>query len=156
MNASVTGRVEDRGARPYAQGTVGVDENGAITTYTVADGDGFFMIGERLCIENALLLDTFNHSRDIYPGQVLRLTQDADVPNVPFFKPPDVSEGFLQIPYQQAIVDMRKAANAGDVARMQRIWFDTLEPMFPVQADADAISALVQAGDISVLRQMFA
>lgn len=156
MEARVDGIVEDRGARPYAEGTVGVDENGAIATYTVADGDGFIMIGERLCIDNARALDMFNHSRDIYPGQVLRLSQDPGVPNVPFLNPPDVSEGFLQIPYQQAIVEMRKAANAGDVDRMRRIWADTLAPMFPVQADVDLISAFMDAGDIDALRQMFA
>jgi len=155
MTAQINGLVEDRGARPYAEGTVGVDENGAVTTYTVAAGDGLIMIGERLCIE-AGGLDMFNHSRDIYPGQVLRLSQDPDVPNVPFIQPPDAPEGFQQIPYQQAIVDIRKAANAGDVDRMRRIWANTLAPMFPVQADADLISALLDAGDITVLRQMFA
>lgn len=155
MSARVDGVVEDRGARPYAEGTVGYDENGAITTYTVAAGDGFIMIGERLCIENPLSLDMFNHSRDIYPGQVLRLSQDSDVPNVPFLQPPDAPEAFQQIPYQQAIVEMRKAANAGDVGTMQRVWADELAPMFPVQADADAISALVEAGDITMLSQMF-
>lgn len=156
MSAQVTGVVEDRGARPYAEGTVGTDENGVITTYTVADGDGFIMIGERLCIENPRALDMFNHSRDIYPGQVLRLSQDPGVPNVPFLDPPDAPEGFQQIPYQQAIVEMRKAANAGDVDEMRRIWAHTLAPMFPVQADVDLISAFLDTGDITVLRQMFA
>lgn len=156
LAASVTGRVEDRGARPYAQGTVGVDDDGTITSYTVADGDGFTAIGERLCIRNPMMLDVLNHSRDIFPGQVLRLTQDPDVPHVPFFNPPDAAEGFPQIPYQQAIVEMRKAANAGDVTTMQTIWFQRLAPMFPVRADVDLISAVVEAGDIAVLRQMFA
>ncbi|GAA1123743.1 hypothetical protein GCM10009651_03420 [Microbacterium natoriense] len=155
MTAQIAGIVEDRGPHPYAEGTVGADESGAITTYTVAPGDGLIMIGERLCIE-AGALDMFNHSRDIYPGQVLRLTQDPNVPNVPFLQPPDAPEGFQQIPYQQAIVDMRKAANAGDVDTMRRIWTKTLAPMFPVQADADLISAFLDAGDITELRQMFA
>jgi len=155
MSAEVNGIVEDRGARPYAEGAVGLDENGAIASYTVAAGDGLMMIGERLCIE-AGALDTFNHSRDIYPGQVLRLSQDPGVPNVPFIQPPDAPEGFQQIPYQQAIVEMRKAADAGNVDEMRRVWTNKLAPLFPVQADAEAISVFLHAGDISVLRQMFA
>ena len=43
------GTLRDRGAREFAQGEVGVDENGTPVTYTVAPGDVEAVVAERLC-----------------------------------------------------------------------------------------------------------
>jgi len=155
MRASVSGDLEDRGARDLAAGTVSLDGNGDIVSYTVAPGDAPDAIGERLCIEIAALLPFLNHVRTIQPGQVLWLRPNPDVPWVDYFNPADAPAGFRQIPYQQAIEAMGAAADAGDVDTMRAIWADTLSEMFTNPADIDVIQQALDAGDPDVLRQMF-
>lgn len=156
MSASLSGDLVDRGARDLAAGTAGVDEGGRIVTYTVAPGDALFAIGERFCIANALTIATLNHTRTIQPGEVLLLHPDGSIPWVPYFNPADAPAGYQQIPYQLAVEAMSTAAHAGDVEAMRAIFADGLSGMFPSQADADLIAQALDAGDLDVLRQMFA
>jgi hypothetical protein len=155
MSADISGELVDQGARDLAAGTVGVDDDGTIVSYTVAAGDVPAVIGERLCIENGLEIPTLNHVRMIHPGQVLRLDADPTVPWVPYFNPADAPGGFQQIPYQQAIEAMGTAADADDIGRMRAIWADDLSGMFTIQADSEVIAQALDAGDLDVLRQMF-
>lgn len=147
------GTLRDRGAREFAQGEVGVDENGTPVTYTVAPGDVEAVVAERLCAYPNL--GSMNHRRDIHPGQVLWLTPNPDTPWVDYYGPHDAPAGFLQIPYQQAIEAAGRAVDAGDIRTVQRIWNDTLRPMFSNQTTIDAVQKVVDAGDLDALRQLF-
>jgi hypothetical protein len=153
--AGVTGRMEGRGAREFAQGTVGLDGEGNIVLYTVAAGDATYAIGDRLCIVNGPALAELNHVRTIHPEQVLRLTADPDLLFVPYYSPLDAPAGFAQIPYQEAIEAMGMAADAGDVDAMRAIWTSTLSGMFTNPVDIDGIQRALDAGDLGVLTQMF-
>ena len=153
--ASVTGLLEDQGEREYARGVVGFNENGKITSYTVAPGDALGAIGERLCIKNGPALSELNHTRTIHPDQVLRLTADPNLLFIPYYNPWDAPAGFEQIPYQEAIEAMGRAADAGDVDTMRAIWADTLSGMFTDPADIKAIQQALDAGDLDVLTEMF-
>ena len=147
------GSLRDFGAREFARGEVTFDEDGLPVTYTVEPGDVEDVIAERLCAYPNL--DSMNHVRTIQPGQVLWLTPDPDLPWVPYFNPWDAPEGFLQIPYQQAIDAAGAAVDAGDVDTVRAIWNDTLKGMFTDQASLDAIQKVVDSGDLDGLRQLF-
>lgn len=153
--AGITGRVQDRGAREFAQGIVGLDDEGNIVSYTVAAGDAEYAIGDRLCIVNGPALADLNHVRTVHPDQVLRLTAEPDVLFVPYTNPVDAPAGFAQIPYQEAIEEMGRAADAGDVDAMRAIWASTLSGMFTNPVDIDGIQKALDAGDLTVLTQMF-
>lgn len=155
MSAEVTGKIVDQGPRDFAAGTVGLDDKGNIVSYTVAPGDVATVVGERLCIYNGIMLDTLNHTRDIHPDQVLRLNPDPVVTWVPYYNPNEAGEGFQQIPYQQAIEAMGRAADAGNVDAMRGIWNDTLKAMFTDPAVIAQIQNALDSGDPTVLRQMF-
>ncbi len=156
MSASLTGDLVDQGTREFAAGTVGLDADGQIVTYTVAPGDALYAIGDRFCIGNALMIATLNHTRTIQPGEVLLLHPDGSVPWVPYFNPADAPAGFQQIPYQLALEAMSAAAHAGDIDAMRAIFADGLSEMFPNPAHADMIAQALDVGDLNVLRQMFA
>ncbi|WP_457098596.1 hypothetical protein [Microbacterium sp. P5_E9] len=156
MGAGLHGELVDRGARDLAAGTVGLDDEGRVKTYTVAPGDALFAIGDRFCIANALQIATLNHTRTIQPGEVLLLHPDSSIPWIPYFNPHDAPAGYQQIPYQNAIEAMSTAAAAGDVDSMRAIFEDRLSSLFPNPADADVIAKALDAGDLDVLRQMFA
>lgn len=156
MSAHLSGDLVDRGARDLAAGTTGLDDAGRVVTYTVAPGDALLAIGDRFCVANAGAFADLNHTRTIQPGEVLLLDPDPSIPWVPYFGPDDAPAGFLQIPYQQAIEAMSAAAHAGDVDAMRAIFADGLSGMFPDPADADVIAQALDAGDLNVLRQMFA
>ncbi|WP_404434196.1 LysM peptidoglycan-binding domain-containing protein [Microbacterium lacus] len=156
MSASLSGDLVDRGTRDLATGSVGLDEDGQIVTYTVAPGDALYAIGDRFCIANALTIATLNHTRTIQPGEVLLLHPDSSVPWVPYFNPADAPAGYQQIPYQLAIEAMGAAAAASDLDAMRAIFADDLSGLFPNPADADVIAEALDAGDLEALRQMFA
>jgi hypothetical protein len=156
MRASLSGDLVDMGARDLAAGTVGLDDEGRIKTYTVAPGDALSAIGDRFCIENPLALSGLNHTHMIAPGEVLLLAPDSSVPWVDYYAPADAPGGFEQVPYQLALQAMSRAAHAGDVDAMRTIFADGLREMFPRQADADLIAQALDEGDLDVLRQMFA
>ncbi len=152
--ASITGIVEDQGEREFARGTANVMDDGKIM-YTVAPGDAEGAIGERFCIRNGRALAELNHTRTIHPDQVLRLYANPNLMFIPYDHPWDAPAGFLQIPYQQAIEAMGRAADAGDVNTMRAIWADTLSDMFIEPAVIEAIQQALDAGDIDVLTEMF-
>lgn len=156
MRATLSGDLLDRGARDLAAGTVSLDDDGLIKTYTVAPGDALYAIGDRFCIANALTIATLNHTRTIQPGEVLLLHPDSAIPWVPYFNPDDAPAGYQQIPYQRAIEAMSAAAHAGDLGAMRAIFVHDLSGLFPSPADAAIIGAALDAGDLDVLRQMFA
>jgi hypothetical protein len=156
MSASLSGDLVDHGARDLATGTAGLDDEGGIVTYTVAPGDALYAIGDRFCIANALTIATLNHTRTIQPGEVLLLQPDSSIPWIPYFNPADAPAGYQQIPYQLAIEAMSAAAQAGDVGAMREIFADDLSGLFPDPAHADVIADALDAGDLDVLRQMFA
>ena len=156
MRASLSGDLTDRGARDFAAGTVGLDEEGQIKTYTVAPGDALFAIGDRCCIANALTIATLNHTRTIQPGEVLLLRPHSSIPWIPYFNPDDAPAGYQQIPYQTAVEAMSAAAHAGDLDAMRRIFADDLASLFPNPAHAALIAGALDAGNLDVLRQMFA
>lgn len=155
MSASSYGERKDQGARPFAEGEVGLDDEGNVVSYTVAPGDVGDVIGERLCIRNGGVLGELNHVRTIQPGQVLWLNPNPDVPWVPYYAPPEAPAGFKQIPYQQAIEAMGAAVDAGDVDTVRAIWANELSAMFANQQDKDLISRELETGDLDRLRQMF-
>ncbi|MGP6172046.1 hypothetical protein ACTU6V_12670 [Microbacterium sp. A204] len=155
MRANISGKLVDQGPREFATGTVGLDDDGNIVSYTVAPGDAPVAIGDRLCIDYAVGLPQLNHVRTIHPGQVLRLSLDPDVAWVPYFNPHDAPAGFQQIPYQQAIEAMAAAGDAGDVDAMRAIWADELSAMFSNPEHIDMIQRALDAGDLTVLNQMF-
>lgn len=156
MSASLSGDLVDRGVRDLAAGSTGVDDEGRIVSYAVAAGDALFAIGERFCIANALSLATLNHTRTIQPGEVLLLRPDGTVPWIPYYNPEDAPAGYQQIPYQLAVEAMSSAAAVGDIETMRAIFVDELAELFPDPADADVIARALDAGDLAVLRQMFA
>ena len=147
------GTLRDLGAREFAQGEVSLDTDGTPLTYTVEPGDVEAVIAERLCAYPTL--GEMNHVRVIQPGQVLRLTPDPDSPWVPYYSPWDAPEGFLQIPYQQAIESAGVAVDAGDVDTVRSIWNGTLKGMFVNQGTIDAVQKVVDSGDLDALRQLF-
>lgn len=63
----------DRGPSEYAQGTVTLDEDGNVKTYTVAPGDAGMAIGERFCIDYVSLLAVHDAFPTLHPGQVLTI-----------------------------------------------------------------------------------
>lgn len=156
MSASLSGDLVDRGARDLAAGSAGLNDVGQIVTYTVAPGDALYAIGDRFCIANALTIATLNHTRTIQPGEVLLLHPDSSIPWIPYFNPDDAPAGYQQIPYQLAVEAMSAAAHANDLDAMRRIFADDLVVLFPNPADADMIAKALDAGDLDVLRQMFA
>ena len=156
MSASLSGDVVDRGARDLAAGTARLDDEGRVSTYTVAPGDALYAIGDRFCIANALTIATLNHTRTIQPGEVLLLHPDGSIPWIPYFNPDDAPAGYQQIPYQLAIEAMGAAAHANDLDAMRAIFADDLSHLFPNPAHADVIADALDAGDLDVLRQMFA
>lgn len=156
MSASLSGNLVDRGARDLAAGIAGTDEEGQIVTYTVAPGDAIYAIGDRFCIANALTLTMLNHTRTIQPGEVLLLHPDSSIPWIPYFSPAGAPAGYQQIPYQLAVEAMSAAAHADDLDAMRRIFADDLAHLFPHPADADVIAKALDAGDLDMLRQMFA
>ena len=145
----------DMGPGEFAQGTVGVDAEGRIATYTVAPGDVITAIGDRFCLGNGLTLDTLNHTRMIHPGDVLLLRFDSGIADIPYFAPNDAPAGFQQAPYEAAIESMGEASTAGNVDRMRAIWANTLSAMTTNVSDREAIESALAAGDLRVLRQMF-
>lgn len=147
------GTLQDLGARDYARGEVTVDEDGVPVTYTVEPGDVEAVIAERLCAYPTL--GSMNHVRMIQPGQVLWLTPDPETPWVPYYSPSDAAEGFLQIPYQQAIESAGAAVDAGDIDAVRAIWNDTLKGMFTDPTTISAVQAVVDSGDLDALRQVF-
>lgn len=153
-SATITGVVEDQGEREFARGTADVMEDGKIT-YTVAPGDVDAVIGERFCIKNGGTISALNHTRTIHPDQVLRLYANPHIRFIDYYIPHDAPEGFLQIPYQNAIEAMGAAADADDIEAMRAIWADTLAGMFTDPAETAAIERALDAGDIDVLQQMF-
>ncbi len=156
MSATLSGDLVDRGARDLAAGTAGLDDQGRIVTYTVAPGDALYAIGDRFCIANALTIATLNHTRTIQSGEVLLLRPDSSIPWIPYFNPADAPAGYQQIPYQLAVEAMSAAAHADDLAAMRAIFADDLSRLFPNPADADVIAQVLDAGELDVLRQMFA
>ena len=156
MTASLSGDLVDGGARDLAAGSAGVDDEGRIVTYTVAPGDALYAIGDRFCIANALTIADLNHTRTIQPGEVLLLHPDSSIPWIPYFNPDDAPAGYQQIPYQLAVEAMSAAAHANDLAAMRKIFAEDLARLFPNHADAHSIAKALAAGDLDVLRQMFA
>ncbi|MEI3847070.1 MULTISPECIES: hypothetical protein [unclassified Microbacterium] len=69
--------------------------------------------------------------------------------------PDDAGEGFPQIPYQEAIEAMGRAADTGDVDSMRGIWNDELKAMFRDPVVIDQIQNELDSGDLTVLSQMF-
>lgn len=156
MSASLSGDLVDQGAHDLAAGTPGLDDQGRIVTYTVAPGDSLYAIGDRFCIANALTIATLNHTRTIQPGEVLLLHPDSSITWIPYFNPDDAPAGYQQIPYQLAVEAMSAAAHAEDLDAMRTIFTDDLSRLFPNPADADLIAQALDAGDLHVLRQVFA
>lgn len=154
--ASINGGLVDRGLNDLARGTVGLDNDGNVKTYTVEPGDALYAIGDRFCIANALTIATLNHTRTIQPGEVLLLAPDSSIPWVEYFNPQSAEAGYQQIPYQLAVEAMSAAAWAGDVDQMRAIFTNELRALYPDPAEADVIAQALDAGDIHVLRQMFA
>lgn len=154
-HSSVSGTLVDRGPRELAAGTVNLDDEGNIVSYTVASGDAMTAIGDRLCIWNALTLAELNHTSTIHPDQVLRLNPDPDVLWLPYYNPDDAPAGFQQGPYQAAIEAMGRAADVDDIDTMRAIWADKLSAMFLDQTVIDTVQQALDAGDPHVLRQMF-
>lgn len=146
----------DRGPRGYANGTVGRDAQGRVTTYTVAAGDALDAIGDRFCLANPASVATLNHTRVIQPDELLLLRPDSTLPWIPYFNPNSATEGYLQIPYQRAVEAMSAAAHAGDLDALRSIFANDLEALFPDPAEADVIRDALAAGDLAALRQMFA
>lgn len=121
----------------------------------MAAGDAVNAIGDRFCLGNALALNEVNHTQVIHPGDVLILTPDPAIAWIPFYAPTDAPAGFLQAPYQVAMEEMGDASAAGDVDAMRAIWADRLAPMTTDSSDIDAVTQALDAGDLTVLRQMF-
>lgn len=155
MTAKIDGKLVDTGPREFATGTVNLDDDGTIVSYTVAPGDSPVAIGDRLCIDYAAGLPQLNHVRTIQPDQVLRLSLDPDVLWVPYFSPYDAPAGFQQGPYQQAIEEMAAAGDVDDVETMRAIWNDKLKSMFTDPEVIDQLQQALDAGDPRVLNQMF-
>lgn len=154
--ASINGDLIDRGVNDLARGTVGLDADGEVKTYTVEPGDALYAIGDRFCIANALTIATLNHTRTIQPGEVLLLAPDSSIPWVDYFNPRSAEGGYQQIPYQLAVEAMSAAAWAGEVDQMRAIFTNELRALYPDPAEADVIAQALAAGDLEVLRQMFA
>ena len=154
--ASISGDLMDRGPNGAARGSVGLNADGNVKTYTVEPGDALFAIGDRFCIANALTIATLNHTRTIQPGEVLLLAPDSSIPWVEYFNPRSAGAGYQQIPYQLAVEAMSAAAWAGDIDQMRDIFTNELRALYPDPAEADVIAQALHAGNLDVLRQMFA
>lgn len=66
----------DRGATDTADGIVTKDSVGRIVSYTVAEGDGEFAIGDRFCLEPYSFLEYNELEWPIEPGDVISLVVD--------------------------------------------------------------------------------
>lgn len=74
--ARLGGTITDLGATSYASGEVGLNDEGEISTHTVASGDTGYGIGDRLCIDYITLLAYNGKStseEQIQPGDILIL-----------------------------------------------------------------------------------
>lgn len=68
--------ITDLGPTTYASGEVGLNDEGEISTYTVASGDTAYGIGDRLCIDYITVLaynGKFVPAPEIQPGDILIL-----------------------------------------------------------------------------------
>lgn len=63
----------DRGPSEFASGTVTLDAEDNVATYTVAPGDSGMSIGERFCIDYVSLLAVNDAFPTLQPGQVLTI-----------------------------------------------------------------------------------
>lgn len=63
----------DRGPTESTNGTVTKDGDGRILSYTVADGDGDFAIGDRFCLEPYSFMKYSDLGPALQPGDVLML-----------------------------------------------------------------------------------
>lgn len=63
----------DRGPSDTADGTVARDSAGCIESYTVAQGDGEFAIGDRFCVEPYSFVEYSNLDWPLKTGDVLQL-----------------------------------------------------------------------------------
>lgn len=66
----------DRGASDTADGTVARDGDGRIVSYTVADGDGAYAIGDRFCLEPQSFMEYSGLEWPLAAGDVLMLAVD--------------------------------------------------------------------------------
>jgi hypothetical protein len=148
--------VADGEARDTCEGYPRRAETDDDSECTVAPGDALFAIGDRFCMANASTIATLNHTRTIQPGEVLLLHPDSSIPWVPYYNPVTTPAGYQQIPYQLAVEAMSAAAHAGDLERMRGIFANELSGLFPDPAEAEVIARALDAGDVDVLRQMFA
>ncbi|MGR6742169.1 LysM peptidoglycan-binding domain-containing protein [Microbacterium sp. F1-18] len=74
--ARLGGTITDLGPTTYASGEVGLNDEGEISTYTVASGDTAYGIGDRLCIDYITVLaynGKFMPAPEIQPGDILIL-----------------------------------------------------------------------------------
>lgn len=74
--ARLGGTITDLGPTTYASGEVGLNDEGEISTYTVASGDTAWGIGDRLCIDYITVMaynGKFMPPVEIQPGDVLIL-----------------------------------------------------------------------------------
>lgn len=69
----------DLGESSFAQGEVALDDEGRISSYTVAPGDSPIAIGERFCVDYVTVLQLNNTWPTIDPGEVLELRPDPTV-----------------------------------------------------------------------------
>ncbi len=74
--ARLGGTMTDLGPTAYASGEVGLNDEGEISTYTVASGDTAWGIGDRLCIDYITVMGyngKFMPPVEIQPGDILIL-----------------------------------------------------------------------------------
>ncbi|MFS0712249.1 LysM domain-containing protein [Microbacterium sp. 2P01SA-2] len=74
--ARLGGTITDLGPAPYASGEVGLNNEGEISTYTVASGDTAWGISDRLCIDYVTVMSYNGKSMppvEIQPGDILIL-----------------------------------------------------------------------------------
>ncbi|OYC97062.1 LysM peptidoglycan-binding domain-containing protein [Microbacterium sp. Yaish 1] len=74
--ARLGGTITDLGPAPYASGEVGLNDEGEISTYTVASGDTAWGISDRLCIDYVTVMSyngKFMPPVEIQPGDILIL-----------------------------------------------------------------------------------
>ncbi|PRB11446.1 MULTISPECIES: LysM peptidoglycan-binding domain-containing protein [unclassified Microbacterium] len=69
----------DRGPSDTADGTVARDSAGRIVSYTVAEGDGEFAIGDRFCLEPYSFMEYSNLEWPLKTGDLLLLAVDPSV-----------------------------------------------------------------------------
>lgn len=76
--ASLRHDLIDLGESSFAQGEVALDNEGQISSYTVAPGDSPIAIGERFCVDYITVLQLNNTWPTIDPGEVLELRPDPE------------------------------------------------------------------------------